>query len=274
MNAQDVFAVKVSRSRFIVLISTTVVVVTLTVLGVTHHRDHSNDSSPAPVTSTTLANPTAPTGLPGLPTTDIFGNRLEVPSDPAGEPLPQDPRSRSDPSQPNYLTVAPARLQWQRGWGGAALPVSSSDGPTSIEAGVASGFANTPQGAALAACDALARAFSAPEDIWRNVVRDRYAGGGQALVDRIAQSRAETPNAATYLVVPEGIRILPGYRPDFAVVQIAVRANSGWAYANWPMVWHEGDWRVRVPDDIESLWDPAVPVSSLIEFGVWKGTAP
>ncbi|WP_405135456.1 hypothetical protein [Nocardia sp. NBC_01388] len=273
MNAQDVFAVKGSRSRFLVLISTTVVVVTLTALGVTHHRGHSSESSPAPVTATTSASPTDPTDLPGLPTTDIFGNRLELPSDPAGEPLPQDPTSRSDPSQPNYLTAAPAHLQWQRGWGGAALPVSGSDGPTSIEAGMASGFADTPQGAALAACDALARAFAAPEDVWRNVVRDRYIGGGEPLVDRIAQSRAETPNAATYLVVPEGIRILPDYRPDFAVVQIAVRADSGWAYGNWPMVWHEGDWRVRVPDDIESLWEPAVPLSSLIDFGSWKGTA-
>ncbi|MEV6096188.1 hypothetical protein [Nocardia sp. NPDC051981] len=206
-----------------------------------------------------------------MPTTDIFGNRLEAPGDLAGVPLPQEPMLRPNPIRPDYLTAAPARLQWQRVWGGAALPISGSDGPTTIAAGVASGFADTPQGAGLSACDAIARALSAPEDLWRSVVQQRFLGGGAALIDRIASSRLETLNAATYVVVPEGIRVLAGYRPDFAVVQIAVRATSGWAYANWPMAWSDGDWRVRVPDDIESLWQSAVPVSSLADFGSWKG---
>ncbi|MRH92953.1 hypothetical protein GFY24_36995 [Nocardia sp. SYP-A9097] len=262
------------RLKLMLLLSVAVVVITVTVFGVNNDRGHPSDVSSPPSGKVTPSegNVIDPTGVRGIPTTDLFGNRLEVPADPAGEPLAQDPAWRPDPEQSNYLTVAPSRLRWQRGWGGAALPVSGSDGPTSIERGVASGFADTPQGAALAACDAIARAFAAPDDIWPNVVRARYLGGGQPLVDRIAQSRAETPTAATYLVVPEGIRILPGYRADFAVVQIAVRASGGWAYANWPMAWHDGDWRVRVPDAIESLWDPAIPVGSLIDFGSWKGT--
>lgn len=257
------------RRRAIVLGPLVIVAVILTLVLI-NHRDSRNESlSPnpsAPHSSTTGAtmNPTEP------PTTDLFGNRLEVPADPAGQPLPQDPATRIEPTRLDYLTAAPARLRWQRGWGGAALPISGSDGPTRIDGGVASGFAHTPQGAALAACDAIARAFAAPEELWQDIVRQRYLGGGQPLLDRIDRSRRSSPETPRYLTVPEGIRIQPGYQPDFAVVQIAVRAPGGWAYGSWPMAWSDGDWRVRVPDDLEILWEPAVPVANLIEFGVWK----
>lgn len=261
------------RPRSMLLISAVAVVVAVTVLAAINHRGQTHEPVPNSADPTTSASAALSAEGPGLPTTDIFGNRLDVPRDPAGDPLAQDPALRPDPGQPNYLTVAPARLQWQRGWGGAALPFSGSDGPAAVAGGVSSGFADTPQGAGLAACDAIARAFAAPEDLWRTVIRERYLGGGQSLIDRIARSRAETPNAATYLVVPEGVRILPGYRPDFAVVQIAVRATGGWAYANWPMAWHNDDWRVRVPEDVDSLWGSAIPVGTLAEFGSWKATA-
>ncbi|MFE3228578.1 hypothetical protein [Nocardia sp. NPDC059228] len=254
-------------------ISIAVVIVTATVLAATHHRSHASHASspPGEVAASSAGSAVTTSIVSGLPTTDIFGNRLEVPADPAGVPLAQDPTSRPNPGQSDYLTVAPNRLQWQRGWGGAALPVSGSDGPAAVDSGVASGFAETPQGAALSACDAIARAFAAPDGVWQNVIRSRFRGGEAALIARIGKSRLETLNAATYLVVPEGIRVLPGYRSDFAVVQIAVRASTGWAFANWPMVWSDGDWRVRVPDDVESLWQSAVPISSLTEFGNWKG---
>ncbi|MFE3757940.1 hypothetical protein ACFXO9_26835 [Nocardia tengchongensis] len=245
---------------------------TLTVLAAIRYHDPGKASTPSTTTLAPTTSAAVPQSAPDWPTTDIFGNRLEASTDPAGVPLLQDPLSRPNPSRSDYLTAAPSRLQWQRGWGGAALPMSGSDGPAVIEGGVASGFADTPQGAALAACDAMARAFAAPETVWRNVVRDRFVGGGRNLVSRIENSRLETLNVAIYLVVPAGIRVLADYRPDFAVVQIAVPAGSGWAYANWPMVWSDKDWRVRVPDDIESLWQSAIPTSSLAEFGSWKGS--
>lgn len=206
------------------------------------------------------------------PTTDLFGNRLEAPVTPEGEALPQNPAARPDPTRIDYLKTPPAGMQWQRGWGGAALPFSGSDGPTRVVDGIASGFAHTPQGAALAACDALARALSAPDSVWQNVVRARFLGGGQPLISRIAANRARTPDIATYLAVPEGIRVLPNFQPDLAVVEIAMRAPNGWAYGTWPMTWQAGDWRVRVPDPIDALWQPAVQLYSLNEFGSWKGS--
>ncbi|MFD3595171.1 hypothetical protein ACFWU5_20810 [Nocardia sp. NPDC058640] len=204
------------------------------------------------------------------PTVDMFGNRLEVPADEAGAILPQAADARIDPARPDYLTAVPARLQWQRIWGGAAVPVSGGDGPTRIEDGVATGFARTPQGAAVAAMDAIGRVHAAPDHIWQQVVRDRFYGGGEVLVDKFARSRANTPGVARFVTVPEGVRVQPGFRVDLAVVQLAVRSTSGYAIATWPMVWVEGDWRIRVPDDIESLWRPATPVASLSGFGDWK----
>ncbi|WP_280465380.1 hypothetical protein, partial [Nocardia brasiliensis] len=177
------------------------------------------------------------------------------------------------PAPALFLLSEPAGMQWLRGWGGAALPVSCSDGPTHIdpERGLATGFSRTPQGAALAALDAVGRALAAPEGAWQLVVSERFYGGGPELVSRFARART-TPDAARYVVVPEGVRVQPGYRDDLAVVQIASRARDGYAIGSWPMAWTDGDWRVRVPDQIETLWGPATPVSTLSEFGLWKGT--
>ncbi|MFE9328236.1 hypothetical protein ACIHDR_43385 [Nocardia sp. NPDC052278] len=264
------------RLLIIVLVGITAVVAAAFVLAVTGTDNTPNPQRPSdnPIGPTTPKQATpAPSGVSRPPTIDMFGNRLEATVRDEGVALEQDSATRPDPDRLDYLTAPPARMQWQRGWGGAALPVSGSDGPAEVTAGVASGFADTPQGAALAAYDALARALAAPEGVWQQIVADRYLGGGQALIDRFARSRKNTPDAARYVVVPEGFRILPGYRPDFAVVQIASKAIGGVAYSIWPMTWTDGDWRVRVPDDIETLWAPAVPVTSLADFAPWKAVS-
>ncbi|MFI6956637.1 hypothetical protein ACIBJI_24620 [Nocardia sp. NPDC050408] len=261
------------RLLIILLVGIAAVVAAAFVLAVTGTDNTPNppqpSDSPLEPTSPEQTTP-APAWASRPPTIDMFGNRLEVPDRDEGVALEQDPTTRPDPGRLDYLTTPPARIQWQRGWGGAALPFSGSDGPTTITAGVASGFANTPQGAGLAAYDALARALAAPDGVWQQVVTERFFGGGQAMVDRFARSRKSTPDASGYVVVPEGFRILPGYRPDFAVVQIAVKAIGGAAYSTWPMTWTDGDWRVRVPDDIETLWAPGVLTASLADFGSWK----
>ncbi|WP_067479995.1 hypothetical protein [Nocardia amamiensis] len=259
------------RLLIVLLASITAVVIAAFVLTVTN--DNGSGDSPADPGSTTA--PTVrtfpdlpPSTLP--PTTDLFGNRLEVPHEESGVVLPQDPSGRPDPTRTDFLTAAPARMQWQRGWGGAALPVSGSDGPTRIHDGLATGFARTPQGAALAAFDALARALAAPDGVWQQVVRERYYGGGEALLDRFSRSRERTQNAARYVVVPDGVRVQPGYRDDLAVVQFATRDDLGYTIATWPMAWIDGDWRVRVPADIETLWSPGASTPTLSGFGSWK----
>ncbi|WP_063047878.1 hypothetical protein [Nocardia pseudovaccinii] len=264
------------RLLVILLVGIAVVVAAAFVLAITGTGNAPNPQDPIdnPLGPTTpkQAIP-VPSAMSRPPTIDMFGNRLEVTDRDEGVALEQDPATRPDPGRLDYLTAPPARMQWQRGWDGAALPFSGSDGPAEVTAGVASGFADTPQGAALAAYDALARALAAPEGVWQQIVTHRYLGGGQALIDRFARSRKNTPDAARYVVVPEGFRILPGYRPDFAVVQIASKAIGGVAYSTWPMTWTGGDWRVRVPDDIETLWAPATPTTSLADFAQWKAVS-
>jgi len=260
----------IRRVSTVVIIS--IVAVLLAVIALTGTR-HEKTAARREPTSSPVTTGILPSIQDRAPTIDLDGNRLDIPADSAGQALPQNPANRHDPRNPGYLTDPPAGLDWQRGWGGAAFPVSTSDGPEKISNGIASGFARTPQGAAMAACDAIARALAAPDSVWQNVIRQRYLGGGQALVDRIGRSRTENPGAARYAIVPDGIRVLPGYQPDFAVVQIAVRAQDGWAYGTWPMTWNAGDWRVRVPDDLDTLWQPAIPVADLTDFGQWKTTA-
>ncbi|MEV6140486.1 hypothetical protein AB0L63_31490 [Nocardia sp. NPDC051990] len=264
------------RLLIILLSGITAVVIAAFVLTITNDTgDHDVPADPASTTAPTERTfpdvPPIESLLP--PSTDPFGNRLEMPGNEAGVALAQDTSARRDPTRPDYLTTAPARMQWQRGWGGAALPVSGSDGPARIQEGIATGFAHTPQGAALAAADALARALAAPEGVWQQVVRERYYGGGQALLDRFARSRERTGEAARYVVVPDGVRVQPGYRDDLAIVQFANRDKLGYTISTWPMAWIDGDWRVRVPDNIESLWRPGTSTFTLTEFGSWKAVS-
>lgn len=229
----------------------------------------SADPSTTVPTAATRSSLTASPAQP--PTTDLFGNRLDVVGD-EGRALPQDPATRPNPSSDDYLTAAPARMTWQRGWGGAALPASGSDGPALIDHGIASGFADTPQGAALAACDALARTLAAPEGLWESVVRARFIGDTDVFIARVTRSRSRTPDAARYVAVPDGIRVRDGYRPDFAVVDIVTRTHDGYTSTSWPMA-YDNDWRVRLPDDIETLWKTSISVESLTGFGRWRTTS-
>lgn len=260
-----------TRTLLILLSIIAAVVIVVFVLTVT--GDDQPDTAQPPAQSgqptTTGVPPTKPAAV-RPPTVDMFGNRLEVPVEEAGAALPQVAEERIEPTRSDYLSAAPARLQWQRIWEGAAVPVSGSDGPARIDAGVAAGFAHTPQGAALAAMDAIGRVYAAPELIWRKVVRDRFYGGGDTLIDQFARSRTSAPDMARYVTVPEGVRVQPGYRDDLAVVQLAVRSTNGYAIATWPMVWVDGDWRIRTPDDIETLWRPAAPTASTAGFGRWR----
>lgn len=246
----------------------TVLAVPLSGCGTDAPQPPSPDPSTSILTAATRPSLTASPAQP--PTTDLFGNRLDVVGD-GGRALPQDPATRPNPSADDYLTATPARMTWQRGWGGAALPVSQSDGPARIDHGIASGFADTPQGAALAACDALARTLAAPEGLWESVVRARFVGDTDAFIARVTRSRSRTPDAARYVTVPDGIRVRDGYRPDFAVVDIATRTHDGYTSTSWPMT-YAGDWRVRLPDDIETLWQPGDPLSNLAGFGQWRTT--
>ncbi|MBF6216307.1 hypothetical protein IU487_35545 [Nocardia puris] len=259
------------RPRTLAAAGAITAVAVLAALLLTGTRDRAPDPGTVPP-GTGTGPPTSPAPRP--PSSDLFGHRLDTAGGESGSTLPQDPATRPDPSRPDYLAAPPAGLVWQRLWVGAAAPVSASDGPAAITDGIATGFAPTPQGAALAAADALARALAAPDPIWRDVLADRFytetPRHHHELADRFARARAATgPVAAMYVVVPSGVRVT-AYRPgESAQVHLAFRARVGWTYATWPMAWVQGDWRVRVPVDVERLWAAATPVTDLSAFGDW-----
>ncbi|MGW5440545.1 hypothetical protein [Nocardia asteroides] len=261
--------------RLLIILLAIVIAVVIGAFIMVIDSDTDNDTEGQPLATTTTAR--AATTPPGSratrpPTVDLYGNRLEVAATDAGAALPQTGKPVAA-TRADYLTTAPEGLRWQRIWDGAAVPVSAGDGPTHIVDGVASGFARTPQGAVLAGLDALGRALAAPDGVWQRVLRERYYSGDQAdaLIARFQRSRSNTADSARYVVVPDGVRVRAGFAPDMAVVEVASRSGAGYAVSAWPMVWVDGDWRLRVPDDLESLWrSTGTQVASLTGFGNWK----
>lgn len=103
------------------------------------------------------------------PVFDPLGRVSYVPRDPAGAVLDQVTPSGSRP-----VTAPPAGVILERVHGNMTLPFSTSDGPTAIDdSGVATGFARTPQGAALAASHYLAFFFGGNDRV------DMLAASGQ-----------------------------------------------------------------------------------------------
>ncbi|MEZ2190481.1 hypothetical protein [Corynebacterium sp. CCM 9204] len=87
-------------------------------------------------------------------TADVDGTTVYYPSNPAGDIFTDDGEALT-PDDENWLTAAPA-VEWQRlkenpasdtAWD---FPFSASDGPWQVTDGIAHGFSQTPQGAALA----------------------------------------------------------------------------------------------------------------------------
>ncbi|MCM6774692.1 hypothetical protein NDR87_12835 [Nocardia sp. CDC159] len=202
--------------------------------------------------------PTAGTGATGFadPEIDLFGRRIDIPNNPAGQPLPQDASRQRRPGDEDWLTAAPVGTTEPRGWQrvyGAVVPFSTSDGPTSIEDGQAVGYSHTPQGAALAAAQITYRLNARPAD------RELYVRQVRATAQQIAaydKARAagklpeQQPERITkYLVAPDAFQI-ENYADDMAIVRLAARGpvlegKQRWAAVRLIMVWDGGDWRLK-----------------------------
>ncbi|MFC9895932.1 hypothetical protein ACFVMC_19770 [Nocardia sp. NPDC127579] len=205
-------------------------------------------------------DPTAATATIGAgftdPEVDLFGRRVDVPNNSAGQPLPQDPAGQRRPSDPDWLTAAPVGTTQPQGWQrvyGASVPFSTSDGPTRIEDGLAVGYAHTPQGAALAAAQITYRLNARPADreLYVRQVRvsaQQIAAYDKALnEDRLPKQQPE--KVTRYFVASDAFRI-ENYADDLAILQLASRGpvidgKQVWAAMRLVMVWDAGDWRLK-----------------------------
>jgi hypothetical protein len=216
-----------------------------------HGDSHGGHTAPAPAP----AAGTDATGFAG-PEVDLFGRRVDIPNNPAGQPLPQDQSKQHKPSDQDWLTAAPAGTTDPRGWQrvyGASVPFSTSDGPTSIEDGLAVGYSHTPQGAALAAAQIAYRLNARPggRDLYVRQVRasaQQIAAYDQARTD--GKLPDQQPERITrYLVAPDAFQI-ENYADDMAIVRLAARGpvtdgKQLWAAVRLVLVWDAGDWRLK-----------------------------
>ncbi|PPJ35880.1 hypothetical protein C5E45_23860 [Nocardia nova] len=202
----------------------------------------------------------------GVPEADVFGRRVDIPQDPAGTIVAQHPELQKKPTDPDWLTATPAGLCQRQsggssvcspgGWQkvhGAVVPVSTSDGPTRIEAGVAAGYAHTPQGAALAAAYTVYEVAARPGDRILRSLRVLLTAADQQQFDTAA-AEGRLPDqldefSTRWMLALDGFRV-DQYSDDYAVVSLAARAlddgqQPTWSAATVPMVWHNGDWLLR-----------------------------
>ncbi|WP_067545553.1 hypothetical protein [Nocardia crassostreae] len=216
------------------------------------------DEAPASATTEGTPSTSVSTGQTGFaaPEIDLFGRRVDIPNNPAGQPLPQDPGKQRKPADTDWLTGVPAGLTEPHGWQrvyGASVPFSTSDGPARLENGLAVGYSHTPQGAALAAAQITYRLNARPADreLYVRQVRvsaQQVADYDQALADeRLPKQQPE--KVTRYLVAPDAFQV-ENYADDMAIVRLAVRGpvrdgRVQWAAVRLIMVWDAGDWRLK-----------------------------
>ncbi|MEU2042658.1 hypothetical protein [Nocardia niwae] len=137
------------------------------------------------------------------------------------------------------------------------VPVGT-EGPRQVSAEAATGFAHSPQGAALAAIVHTVRMSLAPDEHWASVAAHEIAAGPGK--DAWASSRvllsiqgtadpATAPRVRGYTVTD--------YNPAVARVQIYTSFPDGSGAVNTAaVVWVAQDWRLELPDPTST--DPAV----------------
>ncbi|QLY29113.1 hypothetical protein [Nocardia huaxiensis] len=265
------------RVSFGVIASAAVVVLILIVGAVVYFSRDDAASSPVKVEGGQVTS--GDSGLTGFasPDIDLFGRRVDVPNNPAGQPLPQDSSKQRSASDSDWLTAAPAGLTDPHGWQrvyGASVPFTTSDGPTKLENGLAVGYSHTPQGAAVAAAQITYRLNARPADreLYVRQVRvstQQIAAYDQALADdRLPKQQPE--KVTRYLVAPDAFQI-ENYADDMAIVRLAVRGpvlgnQQQWSAVRLIMVWDAGDWRLKPATSKTSQTEK---VDSLVGWTKW-----
>lgn len=208
---------------------------------------------------------------------DDFGRRVDIPKNGVGQALPQTSGHRT-PADGDWLTAAPAGTQGKGGWQrvyGASVPFSTSDGPTRIVDGLATGWSHTPQGCALAAVYVMYQELARPDN---RQLRERLMALTPAQWAAYDQAKASgklpatAPETVTRWMVAFDAFKISGYADDLCTVRLATRARadkvggSQWLSSEVAMVW-DGTWRRRPPPGEGDL--PQEKVPSLTGWTPW-----
>ncbi|RDI67484.1 hypothetical protein DFR76_103555 [Nocardia pseudobrasiliensis] len=250
------------RRLGIVALATVAVAVTVTLWSTRHVGDRAA-STPTPLASSSAL---AAGASFAPPTTDMFGRRVDVPNNIAGQALAQNPAERHRAGAPGWTTGAPTPAAgqgvWQRIFDGPVVRFSASDGPARIDGKAATGFARTPQGAALAAEQNYWRTNANPTDrelLTRLVdVTPQYLAQYDALV-AAGKVSPRLPDKLTPLLFASDAFRVATFDDDHAVVEFARKAREvidgqpTWVGMRLAVVWRDGDWKLTAVDSEQQV---------------------
>ncbi len=202
--------------------------------------------------STAEPNPSTGTGgnsrVPAVPNPATTGNR--------------------QPSDPQYLTAAPAGVNFQVVHG-LQLPFSPVDGPLRIDGPIAAGYSHTPQGATLAAVQLEFRLGYAPG--YERVLDDQSVMGPsvrqQLLTYRNSRPQSSDADLERMIARSVGFKV-DSYTQDRATIEVAFPNVNGapGTYLTGPIsvIWSGGDWKLA-----DNSSAPSIPVNNLSGFTTW-----
>lgn len=245
-----------------VLLATAAVVAIAAGVGIAYGLGHNTGDTNSATAPTTVAVPETGEATPGFgdPITDVFGRKVMVPNNPAGSPLTQrDPATRTECAATAPVS-SPESVMIQRSF---EMPIlaSATDGPARLDGTVLAGYRHSPQGAALAGWNWIAR----------------FAAGGAPAHDTVAAmttlsdaeratlpTPAANPKAAqwrTMTSAPDAFRVA-SCDSDFVALEYAGRqpadpnvkgSSPSWLGLRLNLLWRDGDWRVQYLPDLKLL---------------------
>lgn len=169
-------------------------------------------------------------------------------SDEAVEPAPPAPASQAvDPAAP------PEQVTWQA-YQSIELPSSAVSGPKS--ASPASGYTQSPQGAALAAIQTTVRISTAPDDQWAAQVRSSVAPGDGRDAFMINRAQLSISQGAPQAEARPTVRgyVMRDYNDERATVDIITSYPDDSVLSTTArMLWRDGDWKLVLPSPNEEL---------------------
>jgi hypothetical protein len=195
-------------------------------------------SIPAPAPASAAQSPTGSASAPGAPV--------------AATAQPEQGAARPVAAQSAAAVTA---VSWQ----GTALPVSSSDGPSTFTATRSAGFADTQTGAALAAVHLSTHIdpYTGPA-VFGPTIRNQVVGGGDTLLRRTqevyrrAARQMDTSSGAPILVPTGSVQSwrIDGFRASsITTVELLVATPDGSQVVyHVPLQWQRGDWRLVAPE--------------------------
>ncbi|AGT95629.1 hypothetical protein NOU13_30895 [Rhodococcus erythropolis] len=243
-----------------------VVVAVAVFIAVTRDDDSAGAGAPTATQppATAPAKPDSGTAF-GVPSADLFGRVIANPVNPRGQALPQSSADRPSFKEGDPVP-APEGLMWQQ-VGPFILPFSTSDGPTRVDGPLATGFARTPQGAALAAWQISMRTVIDQESldaVFDNQIEPSTRGNKASWAPKKWIDWSQLPPQ----YIPAAFKI-SGWSADnsFAVVEVAARDKTpgSWFTTRFEVVWQDGDWKIRRP----STQLPPQTITSLTGWTQW-----